>query len=205
MNFFEIRDRAYTYLGYGGVTASEETDAAIRSCLAELEKIVHFRYLHKIFVAPPDFLLKEPYLAFLHGCEGVILCATTLGAEADRRIKTLARVDMASAVVWNAVAAAVLEQLADAHEKTLGDTLTYRFCPGYGGSSVHDLPALFDLLHPEKIGITLTDSLYMLPEKSMAGILGIGKRARKSCKDCLVSTHCVYKKEGKTCYGSEKN
>ena len=63
---------------------------------------------------------------------------------------------------------------------------------------------IFRLLQPEKIGVTLGESYFMLPEKSMAGVVGIGKRSRKTCEGCCLTQHCVYRKEGATCYRSEK-
>ena len=52
----------------------------------------------------------------------------------------------------------------------------------------------------EKIGITRTESGLMVPQKSMAGIVGIGKRAQKSCGECILKEHCAYRKEGRVCF-----
>ena len=49
----------------------------------------------------------------------------------------------------------------------------------------------------------LLPSGLMAPQKSMAGIVGIGKRAHKTCKDCMLFKSCVYRKEGTTCFRSE--
>lgn len=200
VNFSDIRAQAYTYLGLHGIQEDGDTDALIQECLAKLQEMQHFRYLHKIFTDVPAFLQKPPYTEFLGGCSGVILCATSLGGEVDDYIRYLSRTDMAKSVVAGAAASALIEYLADEHEKTLGENLTYRFCPGYGGSSVEDLKPLFALLQPEKIGITLSANCFMLPEKSMAGIIGIGKRVRKSCENCCMLPHCALRKDGQRCY-----
>ena len=204
MNFSDIKPQIYNYLGFKGVQPSAETDGLISSCFAELEQTARFNYLYKAFTAPPDFLQKQPYTDFLAGTAGVLLCAMTLGAEIDRRLHKLTRTDLTRGIVLDACASAYLEARSDEYEKTIGDNLTYRFCPGYGGSSVDDLKPIFDLIHPEKIGITLNDSSFMLPSKSMAGIIGIGKTAEKTCENCFMFPKCRYREEGKRCSSLEK-
>lgn len=204
MNFSRLNKSIYGYLGFHSVERNAETDAAIKECLGELEKLAHFRYLYKLFQTPPEFLNKQPYTDYLNGSDGVIIAAMTLGGEVDRRIKYYGRTDAAKAVTLDACASAYLEELSDEYERGLGENLSYRFCPGYGGSSAGDLKYIFGILKPEKIGLSLTESGYMLPCKSMAGIIAVGKSNEKTCKNCVIAEHCEYKKEGGTCYGSAK-
>ena len=204
MNFSDLRSQIYNHLGFRGVKTSAETDALIMSCLSELEKTAQFNYLYKAFETAPGFLKKPPYEEFLQGCDGVILSVMTLGAKTDRHINRLLRTDMSRGVVFDACASAYLEVRSDEYEKILGDNLTYRFCPGYGGSSIEDLRYIFELVHPEKIGISLNESNFMLPSKSMAGVIGIGKKAKKTCDGCFMLPHCKYREDGKRCYSSEK-
>lgn len=204
MNYSEIKPSIYTYLDFKGVQPCNRIDGLILQCLDELEKIHQFRYIYKIFNTYPDFLQKSPYKEFLNGCTQVILCATTLGAEVDKRIRYLGRADLEKSLITDACASALLEHLANNYEKGLGENLTYRFCPGYGGSDISDIKYIFELLTPEKIGVSLLESNLMLPQKTMAGIIGVGKTAKKSCKDCLLIEQCRYLKEGAKCYSSEK-
>ncbi len=207
-----ILPQIYNYLGFRGVGRSEETDMLIDNALRELETLSQFNYIYKYFTALPEFLKKEPYLSYLNGAKGVIVCATTLGAGVDRAVNRYMRTDMSKGVVLDASASAYLELCSDKYEKTLGEDLSYRFCPGYGGSGVEDLPELFKLIDPGKIGISLNKSNFMLPSKSMAGIIAVGKgkKEEKSCKGCFMANSCEYLKEGKRCYtlcsktGSEK-
>ena len=204
MNFSDIKPQIYNYLGFKGVQPSPENDELIMSCYTELEQTAQFNYLYKAYTTIPDFLQKQPYTDFLADTTGVILCATTIGAKIDRRISQLTRTDMSRAIVFDACASAYLEARADEYEKTIGENLTYRFCPGYGGSSTDDLKPIFRLLRPEKIGITLNKSNFMLPSKSMAGIIGIGKSTEKNCEGCIMQKKCRYREEGKRCYSLEK-
>ena len=60
MNISELEKRIYAYLGFRSVGRCAEVDAAIKVCLAELEKLSHFRYVYKLFESPPEFLNKPP-------------------------------------------------------------------------------------------------------------------------------------------------
>ena len=165
------------------MTRSAETDALIGECLEELKTLAHFRYVYRLFDTPPEFLCVQPYTDYLRGSSGVIVAVMTLGGETDRRIKFYERTDAARAIVLDACANAYLEELSDDYERRLHPDLSYRFCPGYGGSSVNDLKEIFRILKPEKIGLSLTESNYMLPCKSMAGVIAVGNSAQKTCTD----------------------
>lgn len=204
MNFSDVKPRIYSYLGFKGVQPSSETDALILSCFTEAKQAAQFNYLYKAYETIPEFLKKPPYTDFLSGTTGVILSAMTIGAEIDRLTRRYSRTDMTRSLIFDACADAYLEEKADEYEKTIGDNLTYRFCPGYGGSSVDDLKYIFELIRPERIGITLNGSNFMLPSKSMAGIIGIGKTAQKTCENCFMLKNCRYREEGKRCYNWEK-
>lgn len=204
MNFSDLKPQIYSYLGFRGVPQSPETDEMIRTALSTLESTVQFNYLYKSFEIMPEFLQKPPYKEFLRGCSGVILSVMTLGAGVDRKTNQLSRTDMSQATVFDACASAYLEARSDEYEKMLGDDLTYRFCPGYGGSDVSDIKYIFGLLRPEKIGVTLNENFFMLPSKSMAGIIGIGKDVKKTCESCFMLPHCRYREDGKRCYSLEK-
>lgn len=203
MNSSDFKTQIYSYLGFRGVNASAEIDGVIESCLKELDGIAQFNYTYKFFESPPNFLKTQGYVEFLKGTKGVFLSVTTLGMEIDRRIKQLFRTDMSRAVVLDACASALLEYRSDEYEKGLGENLSYRFCPGYGGTSVDDLREIFALLRPERIGVTLNENNYMLPSKSMAGIIGVGNNARKTCDGCFMLPHCKFREEGRRCYVSE--
>ena len=204
MNYSEIRQSVYTYLGFKGVQPEDRVDRLISSCLEELEKIQQFKYSYKLFENFPEFLNRPPYMSLLTGCSAVILCVTTLGAEVDKRIKYLSKADIGKSVIFDACASALLEYYADDYEKGLGENLTYRFCPGYGGSDISDVKFIFELLKPEKMGVSLLESNLMLPQKTMAGIIGVGKSATKSCKNCILFGQCRYLKEGARCYSLGK-
>lgn len=202
MNSSDLYKSACSYLGVRGAP-DEGTLALVEECLEEAKRLARFRAVGKEYTAPLAFLEKQPYTQFLAGCTGYALVAMTLGAEIERRVRVLMRTDAVRAVVLDACASALVEYEGDRWEERFGEMRTYRFCPGYGGSSIADLAPIFHELHPEKIGMQLLPSGLMAPQKSMAGIVGIGKKAHKTCKDCMLSASCIYLKEGTTCFRSE--
>lgn len=52
----------------------------------------------------------------------------------------------------------------------------FAYSPGYCGWHISAQRVLFDVLHPEKIGITLRDSFLMEPLKSISGVLVAGPK-----------------------------
>ena len=204
MNSSDLRRTACTYLGCRG-EVPEELFALVDGCMEEARSLAHFRAVAREYTAPLPFLRQEPYAGFLAGCSGYALVAMTLGAEIDRRIRALSVCDPARAVVLDACASALVEAEGDAWEARFGAERTYRFCPGYGGSDVKDNLAIFAALRPERIGMQLLDSGLMVPQKSMAGIVGIGKRKERRCGDCMLKATCTYIKEGTRCFRSENN
>lgn len=204
MLFSEIERQILTYLGFRGIEASDDTRALMRECLESVERAARFRYLHAFYTAPLPFLEQPPYRGYLSGSTGYFLCVATLGRETDALIRRLSVTDLARAVVADACASAYLEYLADAHERTLGDDLSFRFCPGYGGSDSADVRQIFAALRPERAGVCLTESGLMVPQKSVAGIVAKGKRADRECGACMLLPHCAYRKEGTRCYNDAK-
>lgn len=199
MCFSEIKGQIYKYLG-NGRSGGAEVDGLILRCLKELKGDARFRYEYKRCEAVPDFLKKQPYADYLAGSRGVILGVMTLGAEVDAKIKYLSVADAARSVVYDACASAYLEKLSDDFERTLGDGLSYRFCPGYGGSDIADIKYIFEIIKPERTGVVLTETNFMLPSKSMAVVVAVGGTAKKSCRGCVKRADCVYLKEGTVCY-----
>ena len=91
----------------------------------------------------------------------------------------IAALDLPRAAVWQAGCAAYLEEYIDGMEDGLrreapGLYLRPRFSPGYGDLDISHQRAMFDLLELEKrLGLSLTQTHMMLPEKSVTAIAGL--------------------------------
>ena len=112
---------------------------------------------------------------------------------------------MSKAVVMQAAAVAMLEDYCDEVNRQLklryeqdGKYLRPRFSPGYGDFSLEcqrEIAAALEL--SKRIGITLTDSLLMVPTKSVTAVIGIGSRQGNctiaGCEACERDT-CAYRR-----------
>ena len=203
-----LEDAALRYLGYPPDAAvGEDVMQGIARAVDEVGQISSFHYLYAHFVEPLDFMRSNAaYMEYLSGAEGYLLCATTLGAPIDRHLKRLELTDMTYALVFDAVASAYVECQADGYEQALPyPNKGFRFCPGYGGTSLEDSREIAMRLHAERIGITFLDSGLMVPLKSLVGVVRIGGgENRRSCARCVARQGCVFRVRGTRCYGTEE-
>ncbi len=115
----------------------------------------------------------------LTGCEKIVLFASTLGSGVDREIIKYEKLSPARAAVLQGMGAAAAEQWCDKIDDTI--TKEYgagkpRFSCGYGDLTLTLQRDIFAALSVTKnIGITLSDSCFMTPTKSVTAIKGILK------------------------------
>jgi len=76
-----------------------------------------------------------------------------------------------------------------------GLEITNRYSPGYCLWPLSGQRELFDLFPENQSGISLTESLLMIPMKSVSGIIGIGANVKKSRYKCDICNDltCVYR------------
>ena len=141
----------------------------------------------------------------LQGCEAAVIMGATLSFSAETALRRMAAEDMALAVVADAVAAAMVEQLCEETEQEIRSHVPYlfvtqRFSPGYGDLPLHTQPALLRMLDADRtLGITATAQHILLPQKSVTAVLGCShspvQDARKgicgvNCKGCPHEDTC---------------
>ncbi|MEE0944473.1 MAG: vitamin B12 dependent-methionine synthase activation domain-containing protein [Clostridia bacterium] len=189
------------YMGSGNSDVKDEILSAVTAVCDMLQNTVSPRYVYRIFpiivsedtVRVADTLFISRRLAsHLKDCNKAAILAATLGTQAD----TIIRRSMVSGTVNSSAAqaagTAMIEQVADiateAIEKESGLKAIPRFSPGYADwelSAQRDMLSLCDA--QKRIGITLTESLMMIPTKSVTAIIGLnntGCTAKKDCSQC---------------------
>ena len=141
----------------------------------------------------------------LLGCSEVILFAATIGEEADFLIRKYNRINMAKAVVMQAAAAAMIEAFCDEENEKLrqmasekGLYLRPRFSPGYGDFPLEHQRDFARVLEMQKtVGITLTESLLMLPSKSVTAVIGVSETDSRcvisGCESCR-NAACAFRR-----------
>lgn len=112
----------------------------------------------------------------LCGCSEAFVFAVTLGHGTERLLSKMSRLSAADFFVYDAVGSALAESVCDEAEKMIKRNLKCRprFSPGYGDFPLSVQKDVLSLAGAERLlGITLTDTNLMLPQKSITAILGI--------------------------------
>lgn len=209
---------ALRYLGAAG--ADEETRRAVKQAAEELEAALAPRYVYKVFdvqaaedgmLLPACGLLLPGSMAktMLQGCQRAALVCCTLGAAFDRRLRMTQARDMAKAAIVNACGSAYVEAGCGQAEKEIasrypGLYLTDRFSPGYGDLPLRIQPDFILALDAgRRLGVTVTDSLLMLPTKTVTAVIGLSDSPQpariRGCGLCALKARCVYRERGTCC------
>lgn len=205
------------YLRYGGGVIPEETEEALRQGEERLLRAARPRAVWRAFGYRPDEALEgtdfrlegDDIRAFLADCDQVILLAATLGAEPDLLQKQLRLRDMSAAVILDAAGSAAIENVCDNLCADLAAAfaprhLTERFSPGYGDMPLSQQSGFFRLLDiSRRLGVSLTDSDLMVPQKTVTAVVGVSDRPQPrrnpGCESCAMAESCAFRREGKTC------
>ncbi len=177
---------AIRYLGYGTHAIDEPTYNMIQESFKELEKLVDVKFVYRIFeiVRCDESVMEIGGIRIqskdlkknLSGCEKAALFAVTLGTQVDMLLRRYEIVNIAKAVVFQACAAALLEEHCDAIQRRVAKKTRPRFSPGYGDFSIlHQQDFLCVLDTPRKIGMSYTEAKMLIPTKSVTAVIGIEK------------------------------
>lgn len=204
------------YLGIRTGKPDPEIAEAVERCMNILEEAVH--PVHALAYYPLTFegetvcfadvkISSHDLYRNLEGCTEICIYAGTLGIETDRLIRKTSVRSVLDGAVMQAVSAASIEAYTDricrqieseANERNL--YCHPRYSPGYGDLSLavqKDIFRLMDL--PKKTGMSLTDTLLMVPSKSVTAFTGLGpepvKNRIRSCTECSMYMTCTVRKE----------
>ena len=209
------------YMGYHGIVDIDpDMQARIGKAIDQVSIQSHPRVISKeyrITVAEKTVTLhadgeevtfeSEGLVRNLNGCCGAVLLAATIGPACDMLVRRAGITSAAEASIYQAAGAAAIEAFLDDYNDKLkasyearGLFLRPRFSPGYGDLKLDHQKDWFRLLDITKqIGIELTDSLLMVPTKSVTAIIGIGidesKQGCSGCKGCNKHATCEFSKE----------
>ena len=216
------RKEIFRYLGYRGREPETGVAEAADSCAAALQTVVEPRHVRRVFplewVSADRFRIEGMDVVSrnlsrnLRGCSEVCLMAATLGLGPDRLVQRAEALGkMSRAVILQAAAAAMIEAYCDDVNEEIrreaapkGLFLRPRFSPGYGDLPISQQAELFRLLDiTRRIGISLSESGLMVPQKSVTALIGVsdrpqGRRSR-GCEACAMSADCAYRKGGTSC------
>ncbi len=142
----------------------------------------------------------------LRNCTQVALMAATIGTEADFLIRRAEAANMSDAAIYQAAGAAMAEAWCDEVNRRINRAMGEqgffarpRFSPGYGDvplSLQKDFSSLLRM--PITCGISLTDTLLMIPSKSVTAFIGFAENEEpcvlEGCEVCKKQDSCLYKR-----------
>jgi hypothetical protein len=182
------------YLGYR--TKMDGTDISVAqsmidACIEDMNQVAEPRTTWRRF--PLTFADQETMVIAdmtvhshdltknLAGCREVFLIAGTLGPGVDRLIRRNEIGRMSRAMACQAIGAEMIEQVMDKLNASLDEAVQDeglwtkpRYSPGYGDVTLahqRDFERLLTM--SRQCGITLTDTLLMVPSKSVTAFIGI--------------------------------
>lgn len=202
------------YLGYKrSHELSDDIDELIEQEIIEVQEASNPRYMYQIFFCHPDeenktiivdgtnlVLTGNSIYKHLRYAKKVALLATTLGIEIEQVIRRYEIIDLTRSLVLDASCTEFIEKLCDLAECDIeasvrdeGLTLNRRFSPGYGDLPLAIQPTFLKTIKADtKLGISLTDTMLMIPRKSVTAIIGLfedkelalPKRKQNKCLSC---------------------
>ena len=156
--------------------------------------IKNVEWVHgSIALIEDSIIFKSQVIArLLEQCEKVAVFALTIGNHLEETVSQLARDGLVlQASALDAIGSVAAEKLADTVQDQIGEmahsyglTISRRFSPGYCDWHIGQQRMLFWALRGNVVGIRLTGSCLMLPQKSVSGIVGIGPSEIENYNPC---------------------
>ena len=122
----------------------------------------------------------------LCGCHAAYLVCGTIGAAFDTLQRRVAAKSASDAFILQAIGAAAIEAWMDSVEDEMrgelkaGERLVQRYSPGYGDYPLSEQRTLLALLDaPRRVGVSLTDTLLMVPSKSVSAVVGVRRAGQE--------------------------
>lgn len=213
------RAEALCYMGY-----TEEPDARISAvideCEAELLKEARPQFVwrvfnimragHDLYLSDCDFYLEGKDIAeHLRGCDKAAVVCSTLSSDTDRFLKKLDVSDSMKAVISDALANAMIEQVSEEARQDIlanmpGYSTTWCYGAGYGDFPIECAPLLIASVDAvRKIGVCCTATHMLTPRKTIIGVVGLYRgeldKKRRSCEDCNAKDTCRFRAYGTRC------
>jgi hypothetical protein len=157
----------------------------------QVESNAHYRYQifdidvdtdeNEVRVLGTDLILPGKNITnHLKRAKKVALLVSTLGIDIERVIRKYEMTDMTKAFILDSACVEYIEKVCDLAEVDIDDavgdgwTLNRRFSPGYGDLPLAVQPDFLRVMDAGRtLGINLTDTMLMVPRKSVTAIIGL--------------------------------
>jgi hypothetical protein len=190
--------RIYKRLGYRdnitkvSLKQKKEVDRYIKDALGLIDLKAAARFIEIRKISPPEItistntkFISNNLAVLLQDCREVLLMAATAGSKIIEAIqKDLSGKNMTRSVVLDAAASEMTDCALDwlmghFNAKLAGQNKTLtrrRFSAGYGDFLLNNQKKIFELLEMKKIGVNISKSYILIPEKSVTAVAGVKNR-----------------------------
>lgn len=214
------RAEAFRYMGYKGGEIKESILKITEECEKALLQVIKPRIVYRVFdisfsdegvevTGTPLVFKGKDIKEHLADCEKCVLICATLSGDVDKLIRSFEAEGMEKAFIADALASAAIEQVCEKaetliHSKVGEYSFTWRFSPGYGDFPLDIQKDFVRITEADrKIGLTVTESLILIPRKSVTAVMGISEKEipkkRRGCISCNMKDRCEFGKGGSHC------
>lgn len=204
----EIQEsEVYRYLGYRGENIKQQIqeDERVKKLVTAVIQELHQVLIPQVVYAEyPIHLEADDWIDLgfartksynlsrnLQNCDKIVLFAATIGPRVDQLIQKNSRINPLKGVIMQAAGAMFIESFCDLlnqqwnnKNKEDGYVARPRFSPGYGDLSLNLQKNIFEALScPQRIGLTLMDTLIMAPGKSVTAMIGYQRTNPESANE----------------------
>ena len=159
---------------------------------------------HESIVLDEGVVLEGPLAArALAGSREVSAAVCTIGPALEVRVKELFSEDPVRAMALDGAGTDALRQVSRFVARTIREEAGsrgwgsgMRAQPGQEGWSIRQQHLLFDLVPAVRIGVRLTDSALMIPQKSVSLVIGMGPDMQPhgvACDYCSKKERCPWR------------
>lgn len=109
-------------------------------------------------------------------CGSVVVILMTMGLESENKIRSTYALSPTKGLILDACYSEVIERRLDNEEEKLrlsGKNITSRISCGYGDLPLGTQRELLNLLNATKIGVYMNESCMLVPNKSVAALVGV--------------------------------
>lgn len=195
----------YLNLGYGGAEPEKHIKVMVQSMIQDISEfcrpVVGFGMYEGYCNNDKFVIINNQYIKvgqvitkYLQNCSQFAVFLVTAGLEFDEYCSRLkAEADILSEFIAYSIGSEIAEAAvrfvsekiaAEATVKNMG--YTHSYSPGYCSWHVREQENLFKVMPNNPCGVILNKSNLMFPEKSVSGIIGLGKNIKPTAHSCEI-------------------
>ena len=216
------KDEVLRYLGYRSQLIDEKLDELIKLTIEESKTLITPRFITSRcnvslvengvkLLGTTILLTGNDIKEHLKDSKECVLMGVTIGGNIEKRINLYGKTNLTKSLILDSCATTAVEEICDKLEAYIkseaignGESITFRYSPGYGDLSLDVQKDIINTLKAEKtIGLTVSAHNLLIPRKSVTAIIGLIPKdkevQKKCCEVCKNYENCSFRKEGIVC------